>query len=156
MGVFEKKDQEFKENVLRVGPVEAGISREELEKIARSLVTNRTLKSTAMSVAAGLPGGLAMAATIPADTLQYFGMSLRLAQEIAYLYGEEDLWSDGNLNNEKVTNTLINLLRCNVWGIRRSSLFKSFSISIGETSVKEITAKDINKNLLLPNCKKPG
>ena len=33
-----------------------------------------------------IPGGIAMAATIPADTLQFFGVALRLAQEISYIY----------------------------------------------------------------------
>ena len=32
-----------------------------------------------------------MAATIPADVLQFFGMALRLAQELSYLYGAKDL-----------------------------------------------------------------
>ena len=42
-------------------------------------------RTTALSFAAGIPGGLAMAATIPADVAQFFGMALRLAQELAYL-----------------------------------------------------------------------
>ena len=42
-------------------------------------------------VAAGIPGGLAMAATIPLDALQFYGMTLRMAQEITYLYGAKDL-----------------------------------------------------------------
>ena len=107
VSMFEKKEKDLKEKILEAGPIEAGISKDELMKIARSLVVDRTLKSTTMSFAAGWPGGVAMAATIPADTVQYFGIALRLAQEIAYLYGEADLWSEGNLKEEKVMNTLV-------------------------------------------------
>ena len=85
-----------------LGPIEAGIDRDELMKLSRSLAVDRTMKSTAMSFAVGLPGGLASATTIPADIIQYFGMALRIAQEIAYLYGEDDLWSEENLKEEKV------------------------------------------------------
>lgn len=46
-----------------LGPIEAGIDRDELMKLSRSLAVDRTMKSTAMSFAAGLPGGLASATT---------------------------------------------------------------------------------------------
>jgi len=83
-------------------------------------VVERTIKWPAVSFAAGLPGGLALAATIPADTIQYFGMALRLAQEIAYLYGEDDLWSEGNLKEEKVIligKVLLSCLPAAVFGL---------------------------------------
>ena len=39
---------------------------------------------------------------IPADVMQFFGMALRLAQELSYLYGGGDLWVDGQIDDEKV------------------------------------------------------
>lgn len=48
-----------------------------------------------------------MAATIPADILQFFGMALRLAQELSYLYGAQDLWKDGEIDDDKVRSQLI-------------------------------------------------
>ena len=96
---FSGKDQETYQKILQDGPVEAGCSRSELDAMASKLITQRTVVSTGMSFMAGLPGGIAMAATIPADTLQFFGMALRLAQEISYLYGGEDLWEGGNLDD---------------------------------------------------------
>lgn len=78
--------------VLELGPVQAGMSEEELQKMASKLIVKRTSESSAVSFATGIPGGLAMAAMIPADTLQYFGMTLKLAQELIYLYGADDLW----------------------------------------------------------------
>lgn len=57
--------------ILDKGPLEAGISLAVIDKMAKTLIEKRTLLSTAASTAVGLPGGLAMAATIPADTLQF-------------------------------------------------------------------------------------
>ncbi|MBO4628017.1 MAG: SHOCT domain-containing protein [Lachnospiraceae bacterium] len=79
--------------IVEEGPVASDYSEIELDNLAEKLILRRTSESSAMSFAAGIPGGLAIAATIPADTLQFFAMSLRMAQELAYLYGARDFWS---------------------------------------------------------------
>ena len=153
MSVFQKKNQELKENILSLGPIEAGIDRDELMKLARSLVVDRTMKSTAMSFAAGLPGGLAIAATIPADTIQYFGMALRLAQEIAYLYGEDDLWSEGNLKEEKVMNRLI--IYCGVmFGAGgAAATLRVITSQLGKQALKKIPQMALTKTFYYPLVK---
>lgn len=153
MSTFEKKDGNLKETILKVGPIEAGISRKELRGLARSLVVDRTLKSSAMSFAAGMPGGLAMAATIPADTIQYFGITLRLAQEISYLYGEEDLWSEGNLSEEKVMNTLI--VYCGVmFSVSgASATLRVLANQLGKQALKKIPQMALTKTFYYPIIK---
>lgn len=79
--------------IVNEGPVASDYSDIELDDMAEKLILRRTSESSAMSFAAGIPGGLAIAATIPADTLQFFAMSLRLTQELAYLYGAKDFWA---------------------------------------------------------------
>ena len=79
--------------ILAEGPVASDFSDIELEDIASKLILRRTSESSAMSFAAGIPGGLAVAATIPADTLQFFAMSLRMTQELAYLFGARDFFA---------------------------------------------------------------
>ena len=79
--------------IVEEGPVACDYSDIELDAMAEKLILRRTSESSALSFAAGIPGGLAVAATIPADTLQFFAMSLRLAQELAYLYGAKDFWN---------------------------------------------------------------
>ena len=59
------------EVILQKGPVEAGCSRALLERKAGKIIKERTAISTGASFVAGIPGGLAMAATIPADLLQF-------------------------------------------------------------------------------------
>ncbi len=59
------------QDVLDFGPVEAKVSKEKLAAISNKLILKRTSQSSVASFAAGIPGGLAMAATIPADILQF-------------------------------------------------------------------------------------
>ena len=72
---------------VRTTPVTAGIDPLQLDMIAREVVAFETKKSTALSFAAGLPGGFAMAGTIPADITQYYVHAFRIMQKLAYLYG---------------------------------------------------------------------
>ncbi|MBQ8149631.1 MAG: bacteriochlorophyll 4-vinyl reductase [Clostridia bacterium] len=104
---FKTKPIAVLEQIVQDGPIEAGCSREELKEIAKKLMNERVMVSAGMSFAAGLPGGLAIAATIPADLVQFYGTALRMAQELIYLYGEPDLWQGGKIDNKRVVNRLI-------------------------------------------------
>ena len=55
------------EHAIARDPVSAGISRKLLDKLANDAISFETKKSTALSFAAGIPGGLAMLGTVPAD-----------------------------------------------------------------------------------------
>lgn len=142
--------------VLDVGPIEANISQERLTTIANKLIFKRTSQSSVASFAAGIPGGLAMAATIPADVLQFFGMALRLAQELSYLYGAQDLWQDGQINDEKIKNQL--LLYCGVmFGVSGAvSGVRVLSTQIAKTALKKLPQKALTKTFWYPIVKQIG
>lgn len=142
------------ENIINNGPVEAGITREEINNMANKLIMKRTSQSSIASFAAGIPGGLAMAATIPADILQFFGMSLRLAQELSYLYGSDDLWENGTVDDEKVKNQLI--LYCGVmFGVSGAvSGVRVLSTQVAKTALKKIPQKALTKTFWYPVIKK--
>ena len=142
------------ESIINNGPVEATISREEINHIANKLIIKRTSQSSIASFAAGIPGGLAMAATIPADILQFFGMSLRLAQELSYLYGTADLWKNGQVDDEKVKNQLI--LYCGVmFGVSGAiSGVRVLSTQVAKTVLKKIPQKALTKTFWYPMIKK--
>jgi hypothetical protein len=133
--------------------VEAGCSREELRKIACRLVQRKTYRSTAASFLAGIPGGFVMAATIPADMLQFYGLSLALAQELSYLYGAEDLWSGDMLDEDKVTNQLI--LYCGVMlgASGASQTIRVLSSSLAKQAMKKIPQKALTKTFYYPIVK---
>lgn len=109
---FQDASPELLQTIIADGPVDAKFSKSELRKMASKLLNTRTFMSTGASFLAGLPGGFAMTATIPADMIQFYAVTLKLAQEISYLYGECDLWAGEMPDSEKVTNQLI--LYCGV------------------------------------------
>lgn len=142
------------EEILDKGPIEAGIKREDIKLLSKKLILTRTSQSSIASFVAGIPGGLAMAATIPADTLQFFGMTLRLAQELSYLYGAQDLWKDGTIDDEKVKNQLI--LYCGVmFGVSGAvSGVRVLSTQLSKTALKKIPQKALTKTFWYPILKK--
>ena len=152
--IFKKQPTEMMSQILAVGPVEAGCcTREELKSLAKGVVNKRTIQSGGVSFMAGLPGGLAMAATIPADTLQFFAVALRLAQEISYLYGAEDLWANGALDSERVQNQLI--LYCGVMfgASGATATVKVLSSSLAKQALKKLPQKALTKTFYYPVVK---
>ena len=145
---------ELLEEIINLGPIEAGITKEEINNIANKLILKRTSESSIASFAAGIPGGLALAATIPADMLQFFGVSLRLAQELSYLYGADDLWINGEVDDEKIRNQLI--LYCGVmFGVSGAvSGVRVLSTEVAKTALKKIPQKALTKTFWYPIIKK--
>ena len=153
--LFATEDVAIQE-VLDHGPISAGISQERISAIANKHILKRTSQSSVASFAAGIPGGLAMAATIPADVMQFFGMALRLAQELSYLYGAEDLWQGGQVDDEKVQNQL--LLYCGVmFGVSGAvSGVRVLSTQIAKTTLKKLPQKALTKTFWYPMIKQIG
>lgn len=153
--LFATEDVAIQE-VLDHGPISAGISQERISAIANKHILKRTSQSSVASFAAGIPGGLAMAATIPADVMQFFGMALRLAQELSYLYGAEDLWQGGQVDDEKVQNQL--LLYCGVmFGVSgAASSVRVLSTQIAKTTLKKLPQKALTKTFWYPMIKQIG
>lgn len=144
------------QDVIDLGPVLANVSKEDLARLANKLILKRTGQSSLASFAAGIPGGLAMAATVPADVLQFFGMALRLAQELSYLYGAEDLWQNGQIDDERVKNHL--LLYCGVmFGVSgAASGVRVLSTQIAKTTLKKLPQKALTKTFWYPLIKQIG
>lgn len=133
------------QDIITLGPVEAGVSREDISGMANKLIIKRTSQSSIASFAAGIPGGLAMAATIPLDVMQFFGMALKLAQELSYMYGAQDLWVDGKIDDERVRSQLI--MYCGVmFGVSGAvSGVRVLSTQIAKTTLKKLPQKALTK-----------
>ena len=150
---FQKESEDLIEIIVEKGPVEAQISQDTLRKMATKIINERTIVSTGASFVAGLPGGLAMAATIPADMLQFYGVALRMAQELAYLYGEADLWNGEFLDNDKVTNQLI--LYCGVMlgASGAAQAVRVMSSALAKQILKKLPQKALTKTFYYPIVK---
>ena len=80
------------DTILEGGP-HAVYSVESLRTKADSLINISVAKTSGASFAAGLPGNPAVAvAAGGADVALYFGFAINLAQQLAYLFGEDDLF----------------------------------------------------------------
>ena len=153
--IFAGEDVPIQE-ILDYGPIKANISRDKLQLLSSKLIFKRTSESSVASFLAGIPGGFAMAATIPADLLQFFGISLRLAQEISYLYGAEDLWENGNVDTAKIQNQLI--LYCGVmFGVSGAvSGVRVLSTQLAKTVLKKLPQKALTKTFWYPIIQQIG
>ena len=96
--LFKNHTTEIIDEAIRSTPAKAGIPAQEIDRIANDVVNFERNCVSGISAALGLPGGWAMAATIPADIIQYYGYTLRAAQKLLYLYGfPEIVVQDDNL-----------------------------------------------------------
>ncbi len=81
-------------------PAAAGIPSDVIDRRANASIRSHVMKASAISFASGLPGGWAMAGTIPADVAQFYWHALVLAQKLAYLYGWPNLLEEGEVDED--------------------------------------------------------
>ncbi|PFC51162.1 bacteriochlorophyll 4-vinyl reductase [Bacillus thuringiensis] len=140
--------------IVEQGPILANVDIAIINKIAKKLVSTRTITSSGASFVAGVPGGFAMAATIPADTLQFFGVALRLAQELGYLYGYEDFWDERGVNIDRVNGELVLFLGV-MFGVGGSTAaLKVLTSKASQQALKKIPNKALTKTIYYPVIKK--
>ncbi|MGB3262122.1 bacteriochlorophyll 4-vinyl reductase [Paenisporosarcina sp.] len=140
--------------IIEKGPVDANIDKKILNKVAKKVIADRTMKSSSISFVSGIPGGLAMAATIPADTAQFFAMVLLLSQELGYIFGYEDFWDGEELNAEKVSGDLILFLGV-MFGVGgATATIKALSSQLSKQALKKIPNKALMNTIYYPIIKK--
>lgn len=107
--LFKNHPQDVIDKAIATTPAQAGISPKEIAKIADNVIALERNCVSGISVALGAPGGWAMAATIPADIVQYYGYTLRATQKLLYLYGfpEIDVGEDGLQLDSETINAII-------------------------------------------------
>lgn len=89
-------------------PAEAGISPVDLDRMAIDAIELETTKCAGLSFLAGIPGGLAMVGTVPADLAQYFAHVMRIEQKLAYIYGWQSfLNEDDEVDDETVMKLVV-------------------------------------------------
>lgn len=107
--LFKNHPQDIIDKAIATTPAIAGISSDEIDKIADEVIKLERNCVSGISVALGMPGGWVMAATIPADLVQYYGYALRATQKLLYLYGfpEIDTEEDGLQLDSETINAII-------------------------------------------------
>lgn len=135
-----------------VNPVEV-ISKNRIEALTNACINNHTAKVTVISAAAGIPGGLAMAATIPGDMAQYYWHTFVLAQKLAYLYGIPDLRDEeGNLS-ETAQDMLTLFVGVMMGAAAANNVIKNLSKAFAEQVVKRLPQQALTKTVYYPIIK---
>ena len=126
------------------------VSEEIVDKLARQCVRRHTTLATATSTVAGLPGGLAMAATMPADLTQYFYHVFVLSQKLAYLYGYPDFCEDdGELSD--MANDLLTIFMGVMMGAPVAEKgITELSKAMAESAVTRLPRVALTKTAIFP------
>lgn len=97
---------EFNNNreIIEKGPVQAGCSREELKEKATEILNRKISESklTPDEETAELSENM----NLPKDILHFYSIALKFAQEVAYIYGEQNLWKAGKGDTSDVRKQL--------------------------------------------------
>lgn len=150
--IFKDKVDDY-EKLIEDGPT-SFFSKVELDSIADRIINKEVLASSGMSFAAGVPGGVTMAATIPADIIQFYGYALRLAQEISYIYGYENILDDDSQLTEEGKNTLILYLGIMLGVSVAGSTVRLLSVKFSQQLLKTLPRKALMKTMYYPVIKK--
>lgn len=146
------KDHEQVNEIIENGPISI-IDEDKLRRIAVRLIDQTTLMSSSISFATGLPGGIAVVGTIPADIIQFYGMSVILAQKLMYLYGYPNMYNDDNLSEDGRA-SLIAFLGVMLGISGANVLVKGLSTNIAKQAAKKLPQKALTKTAYYPVIKK--
>lgn len=139
---------------IKSNPAQAGIPREAINTTAKQVINYETNKVSAVSFVAGIPGGLAMTATIPADIAQYFGFMLRVLQKLAYLYG----FPEFEFNEDEITDSTMNqmLIFLGVmFGVQGANVaVKKVADVFSQKVARSLAQKALTKGTIYPIVKK--
>ncbi len=145
---------EIIELAIQTSPAAAGITPDKLDSIADASIRYESLKVTALSTAAGIPGGLAMAGTIPADLAQYFAHVLRITQKLVYLYGWDDIFSDKDMIDDETRSLLILFVGVMFGAQGAIDAVAAISAKVAEAVAKRVPQKALMKGAIYPIVKK--
>lgn len=140
--------------LLKLGPVKSELfTPEQLKKAAIKNCNKNKWQCSATSFASGIPGGFAMFGTIPLDTMQFFGFNLRVAQQIAYIYGHEDFWSGDVLDNERVESELVVFLGTMLGAGGAAQVTRLLSAQLAKKVATDLPKKALTKTIYYPIIK---
>ena len=146
--------EETVKTAIEYNPAYAGIDKQRINKIANKVIQHETNKVSGISFAAGLPGGFALAATIPADVVQYLAFTIRAIQEIAYLYGFDEFdFEEEELDSYAMDQILIFLgAMYGVQGVDGS--IKVIAEAAAQKTSKVLANEALTKTAIYPVVKK--
>lgn len=130
-----------------------GVSKEIIDRIANACINSHTTKVTTISAVAGIPGGFAMAGTIPADMAQYYWHVFVLAQKLAYLYGFPDLRDENGNLTDTASDMLTLFVGVMMGASAANQAVKGLAKEFAKQVVKRLPQKALTKTMYYPIIK---
>lgn len=125
-----------------------------VSEMARAAVDFETKKCAALSFLSGTPGGAALAATVPADLVQYFAHVMRIEQKLAYIYGWQTFLNDEDEVDDETVMQLVVLMGVMMGVGSAASSISKFAVSVAQTGVvKTIQRQALTKTAFYPVMK---
>ena len=152
---FKNHPQDVIDKAIATTPAKAGIPAAEIDKIADEVIKHERIGVSGISAALGAPGGWAMAATIPADIIQYYGYTLRAAQKLLYLYGFPEIDSDeeGLQLDDETINAIILCLGVMNGVAGASNAIKAMAKALSVGVEKQLMKQALTKGAFYPFVK---
>ncbi|MCR4621624.1 MAG: EcsC family protein [Clostridiales bacterium] len=153
---FKKRfPQEVIDDAVLYTPAHAGIAVEEIDKITNSVIAYERNCVSGISAALGMPGGFAMAATIPTDIAQYYGFMLRAIQKMLYLYGFPQIdVEEKNQHFDSETLNIITLCLGAMYGVSgASNMLKTMANALAKGVEKQLLKRALTKGTIYPVVK---
>lgn len=137
-------------------PAKAGITVDQIDKLADQAITYERNCVTGISTALGIPGGAAMVATVPSDMIQYYGFMLRAAQKLLYLYGfpQIDVNEKENVFDSETLNMMTLCLGVMFGVSGANQALRVIANALGKGVEKKLINKALTKGFVYPMVKK--
>lgn len=150
-----KLPQAVIDDAIAYNPLHAGISLELINNIADEVIKYERTCVSGISAALGMPGGIAMAATIPTDIAQYYGYMLRATQKLMYLYGFPaiNMEEKGQTFDSETLNILIICLGVMYGAAGASNALKAMAKALAAGVEKQLLRRALTKGTIYPIVK---
>ena len=147
--------QDVIDDAIEKKPMHARIPAKSIDRIADEVIKYERACVSGISTALGMPGGVAMAATIPADIAQYYGYMLRATQKLMYLYGfpEIDMEEQGQSFDSETINILIVCMGVMYGAAGANNALKAMAKALAAGVEKQLLRKALTKGSIYPIVK---
>ena len=146
--------REVIDEAIATSPAAAGIDVVLLDDMANAAIAFETRKSSALSFAAGLPGGFGLLATVPGDVTQFYVHAFRVMQKTAYVYGWQSFLEDSKEVDDETLGKLSMFLGVMLGVGGASSSLTVFVASVARPAIqKQVAGKALTKTTWYPVMK---
>lgn len=145
--------QEQIDQAVAQSPAAAGVPDTVIKRIANASINYETSKVSGLSAAAGIPGGLALLGTVPADLAQNLGHVLRVIQKQAYIYSWPDLFNGKDMDEE--TQNLLVLFVGVMSGANSAQVgVQKVANLLAQQAVQQLPRQALTRGVIYPIVKK--